>query len=521
MPAIVRRLPPFVRGPSGHVVVPGPGWGWVAAFAVVWGIAPVWPFLGGSALVGHPGDALYTHAAAFAHSLREAPTDGVRSWITWLVMPIGRWLGATTAWACGIAVARVATVLGAWWVARAWGLGRTGALLAATAWGASPLLHAAHATGATAAWDATPILLALWILRRPRGLGARHGPDTWLEQAGRVSIAAGALGWALASHGAWAPVGAAAIGLAAVGAGIAGRRELAIRCALAVLGAVALARGLGVGPSVPVADVARLHAAWQPAWPTPSWILPVWTAYGAPFAITGILLAATVVGRVPFVATCAVVTAVLATGRGPWYGLPLLRDVAEPWRWLLLTHAAATWLAGHALDAWTERPSMRGGARRPWLAPLAVVPWIEATAWSSVPMVLPAAAADVPAIYDIIRGPTLLDIPGPRPPGTSSSRPRSRYLTWARDHHGAADPWRADARWLTTWRTWDPATGRVPATPPLAPAQDAGVTQVLLHHDELGAERARILVDALVSQGARVERADESRTLLALDATTP
>jgi hypothetical protein len=95
---------------------------------------------------------------------------------------------------------------------------------------------------------------------------------------------------------------------------------------------------------------------------------------------------------------------------------------------------------------------------------------------------------------------------------------RSRYLAWARDHHGAADPWREDARWLAPWRTWDPATGRVPAMPPLAPAREAGVAQVMVHRDQLGEARAATLIEGLVAQGARVERTDGARTLLRMDA---
>ncbi|MEN9786783.1 MAG: hypothetical protein RLZZ299_2047 [Pseudomonadota bacterium] len=515
MPAVVPRPATSL---AGHVAPPGAGWVWIATFALAWGLAPVVPFLGGTALAGHPSDALYTHASTFAHHLRDAPEEGVRSWIAWLVMPLGASLGAPTAWAAGMALARFATVLCAWSAARAWGLGRTGAILAATAWGASPLFHAAHATGDVDSWDATPFMVALWVLRRPRGLGARHGPGTWLEQAARVMVAAGALAWALASRNAWGAVGASAIALAGVGAGVAGRRELAMRCALTVLLGIALARGLGLLSPAPVADAARMHASWHPTWPTPSWIQPVWTARGVPFAGTLLLLAAAVVGRVPFVATWALVAAVLATGEGPWYDLPLLRDVSEPWRWLLVSHAALCWLAGHALDAWTERPSMRGAARRPWLAPLAVVPWIETSAWSPVPLVLPAAPAEVPAMYDAVRGPALLDVPGPQPAGTAGFTPRARYLVWARDHHGAADPWREDARWLAAWRAWDPATGLVPVMPPLTPARDAAVSQVLVHRDLLGARRAAALVDGLVAQGARVEHVDDARTLLTLDA---
>jgi hypothetical protein len=97
-----------------------------------------------------------------------------------------------------------------------------------------------------------------------------------------------------------------------------------------------------------------------------------------------------------------------------------------------------------------------------------------------------------------------------------------RYLLYFQLHHRVASPWvpdfngvssAANPPWLDTFAAWDPlvtpvdrgAPDRGPdgplPTPDLDGAAVAGVTQILVHRDELGA-RAEPLMDALRAGGA-------------------
>ena len=112
-------------------------------------------------------------------------------------------------------------------------------------------------------------------------------------------------------------------------------------------------------------------------------------------------------------------------------------------------------------------------------------------------------------------------------PGTvNRSRPRARYLLWAQTLHGAASPWTPDWNglaapaptddWLAPWRSWDPLVRTTPVAPDLRTARDRGVTQVMLHRDELGDARARALLDALIASGAKVRADDGTQVLVDL-----
>jgi hypothetical protein len=126
------------------------------------------------------------------------------------------------------------------------------------------------------------------------------------------------------------------------------------------------------------------------------------------------------------------------------------------------------------------------------------------------------------------------------PPGVvNRSRTRARYLLYFQLHHRVASPWVPDFNsvasgavpsWLDTFAAWDPLVtpvdrdapdrgpdGRLPA-PDLDGAAIAGVTQVLVHTDELGA-RAVPFMEALRAGGAVESGREETLVMFGIGAT--
>jgi hypothetical protein len=177
------------------------------------------------------------------------------------------------------------------------------------------------------------------------------------------------------------------------------------------------------------------------------------------------------------------------------------------------------------------RATSQGGslARFRWLA---LLPWVEGYALSPIEPVLPGAAAKVSPIYDRVRGPLLLDLPGvvALPPGmVNPSRPRARYLMYAQLFHPAASPWVPDFNsvanaerpaWLDSFAAWEPILDNEGAPLDIEGARQAGVTQILVHEKELRGE-APLLLAALKSAGCTVEDQRDRMVLLAMPPSAP
>ncbi len=450
-------------------------WCLALAWAVLPALGPLWR----GELIGHPYTDLYPavwgldwfvgqqpglpswcHALAAPEGMAFAYSSPLHGWVAW---PLRAVLDLTATWNLTILLARGATVLAAWWAGRAWGLGRTGALVAAAVYGASPYFHGFAVEGIVEGTDgwALPLYLGAVALRRPVlavvGFAAAVA-SSWYTAAVACVLALFLGPWA------WA---AAGLGLV-----------LASPLLAVFLGA--FSGGAGVTAEVRSAMGASLSLARPGSLPGLSpFAMTTWLGLLAPvLALWGLRGHA----RALRIAGVGVVCAGVSLGVGPLFELPGWSSLRFPYRFHAGTLACVALLAGCGAER------LRWGV---WLAPLVV---LEGLLLSPVEPLLPGAPAQVPALYQGLDGQVLLDIPGPvaLPPGQlNPSRPRARWFLYAQTAHGLATPWAPDFNsvgatgrevGLEPVRALDPLSRR---PLPSALALPETIDHVVVHRSEL------------------------------------
>ncbi|MCB9758984.1 MAG: hypothetical protein H6739_04020 [Alphaproteobacteria bacterium] len=486
-----------------------PWLGWLAAcaLAVGWGLGPALPALLRGELIGQPFTDLYPAVWGmwwFAGEQPGLPTScallgapagmpfyyssPLHGWAAWPLLPL---LGLPATWNALVVAARVATVLCAYGAARAWGLARSGALVAAAVYGCAPFFHGYAVEGIVEGTDGWTLALWLWAFaaRRPVAgavafaltvlsswylaavacvLAVFLGPRGWLTMAGGLALSFPAL---------WGFLGA-----------FPGREPLdpAIRAAM----------GTQLGLSPP-----GLLEGLNPFAKTS------WVGLVAPLLALRAVKAELRAHRVALAALAVCV--VLSFGVGFWYGLPPLSALRFPYRFHAGTLAVLALLAGRGVAGWRF-----GGA-------LSIVIVAEGLALSPVEPVLPGAPAAVDPIYAHARKDgLLLDIPGPvaMPPGqVNASRPRARWFLYGQTAHGRPSPWVPDfnsvgvvpSPTLDSARALDPLEG-LPAPEHLALPPE--VRQVVVHRRELR-DRAQLAHDLLLEAGFVLDAKEDGRWL--------
>ncbi len=336
---------------------------WV--LALLWALGPALPAILRGDLLGHPYTDLYPSVWGLHWftsqqpglpswcELLAAPTgmsfaysSPLHGWISWPLVSI---LGLTGAWNLTLLAARTATVLVAWWAARAWGLRPTGALVAAAVYGASPYFQGYSVEGIVEGTDGWA--LALWLgavaLRRPMlavvGFGLAVASSWYVAAVACVlALCLGPWAWASAAGG-------------------------------LLLAAPLLWTFLGAFPgegSMEAAVRSAMGASWG--------LSPPGIREGlSPFAITtwvGLLapvLAFWGFRNVPQgkrVLAVMAVCGLLSLGAGPIYEWPPFSSVRFPYRFHAGTLACLGLLAGWGAQR------LRWGA---WLAPLIVLEDLE------------------------------------------------------------------------------------------------------------------------------------------------
>ncbi|MES2638287.1 MAG: hypothetical protein V4850_02365 [Myxococcota bacterium] len=484
------------------------GWPAALALAAAWALLPALPALLRGELLGSPFTDLYPSVWGLAWFAGEQP--GLPTFTTALGAPAGMpfyyssplhgWAGTPAVWVGGAAfaynltllAARFATVAVAFGCFRAGGLGVAGAIAAAGVYGASPYFHGYAVEGIVEGTDGWTLPLWAWLVLRKERLGSVAAFALIVISSWYLGMVACLLAaaWGLRERLAWLSL---VVGLA-----------LASPFLALFVG--------GFSAAAPLPDTIRA-AMGMPI----DLVLPGALPGLNPFAITTwigvstLVLAGLAARARPGFALGALACAALSLGRGPWYDLPVLEAVRFPYRWHAGTLFCLAPLVGFAVD--------RIG--KPWLA---LLPIFEGLLLSRVEMVLPGSPAEVPAIYDHVRGDVLLEVPGPvrmAPGEINRSRPRARYLLYYQAHHGAASPWAPDfngvaatlpAPWLATFASWDPLMKAERTAPDLVGAAVAGVTQIMVHRDELGGN-AEAFEHALREAGG-VEESRDGETVL-------
>ncbi len=493
-----------------------------ALLALLWGLGLALPALSRGELLGHGATDLYPSVWglwAFAQAQPGLPAhtpllgfpEGMGFYYSapikgWLATPLLPLLGLTATWNLLTVAARVATVMAAWLAGRAWGLGRSGALVAAAAFGCAPFFHGYAVEGIAEGTDGWTLALLVWALGRRRHL-----------------LGAGLLALTLLSSWYLGAVGC----LLSLMAGLRDRRAL-----LSLVGGIAL-----VSPAL-----SRFAEAFPAGQPLPD---DIRAAMGAPLrlprpgllpglnpfalnAYLGFLLglsalvAAWQARRSRWLLLLALVPALLSLGEGPWYDLPPFSALRFPYRW----HAATLALLALAVGQLADRKGW------PLLGPLIA---LEGLLLSPVEPLIPGADPRIPALYAAVQGP-LLELPGPvaLPPGQiNPARLRSRYLLYFQTGHGGASPWvpdfngvgaEGDHSLVAPFRGWDRlevAAHGLDPEPALTAAhldalRAAGIHQILLQERELGDGPARRLAAALVALGAEERGREAGRRLLRL-----
>ncbi len=487
------------------------GWPLAVLVALLWAVLPLLPALIAGKLVGSPYTDLYPSAwglAVFAEAQPGLPLStplfgapGAQGFYYssplhgWVGAPLHALFGPVVAYNTTLVLARAATVLAAFGWLRALRLAPVPAIAGALFYGASPFFHGYTVEGIVEGTDGWALPLWAWMVAR--GHSARA-----------------LLACFLCIFSSWY-LGMVACGLAA----LAGYR---LRAAWWSLGGLLLALpfllafGSAFGGNTPLSDEVRVAMSAPLRVPTPSLL-----SRPNPFAITTyvgwttVLLAALGARSRPGLALGALGCFVLSTGRGPWWDLPVLELVRFPYRW-------------HAGTLLCLAPLV---ASAPWRG-LAFIPWVEGLLASPVDIVPPGAPVDVPAIYDRVSGPVLLEFPGPYaalPGQPNASRPRARYYLWAQLTHGAASPWSLDFNGIatTTSGTWREQllafdtdyrriSGLEAGTVDWDAARADGVTQVMVHAEELGDSDEAALESSLVAAGATLLAAEGQLSLWAL-----
>ncbi len=509
-----RALSPGTAGsqsyaPTERTGASGPA-GWLAMFALAaaWAILPaIHPLLRGD-IVGSPFTDLYPSVWGLAWFADHQP--GLPTFVTTLAAPAGMpfyyssplhgWLGTLPAWLGGPAfaynftllAARFATVAVSFGAFRAGGLRWEGALAAAGVYGASPFFHGYAVEGIVEGTDGWTLPLWAWAVIRKQRVASVAAFALVVVSSWYLGMVACllALAWGVRERTAWLSLG--------------GGLVVASPFLVLFLGEFAAASPLP--DAVRASMGATLDLAVPGVFPGENpFAITTWIGFSA------ILLALPSVTLRPGLGLGVLLCAILSLGRGPWYDLPVLEAVRFPYRW----HAGTLFCLAPLVGATVDRLGHR------WLA---LLPVLEGLLLSRVEPLLPGAPADVPALYDRIRGPLLLDVPGPvaMPPGQiNGSRPRAKYLLYYQAFHRAGSPWAPDfngvsgavaAPWLATFASWDPLLKATPLPPDLAGARAHGVTQILVHRRDLRGN-ADPFVHALREAGAPEEGSDGERVL--------
>lgn len=488
------------------------GWGLAVLLAVLWGILPLVPALSQGQIPGSPFTDLYPSvwgldwfASQYGfplHNLRISAPEGTPFYFSsplhgWAAIPLRALFGPVLAYSLTLIAARMATVLVSFGAFKALGLGPKGALMAAGIYGASPFFHGYAVEGIIEGSDGWALALWVWMVAARRVGAASVAMALCIASSWYLGMVACffSVFWGITERKAWISLG---VGLLLASPFLYGF----------------LSTMTGASPLAPEIRAAMgSHLQLQ---------LPGIMPGNNPFAITSYLglstLALVVVGLRdrPVWALGALICWVLSFGVGPWYWLPVLRSIRFPYRWHAGTLFCMAVVAGTVMDR----------LRWQWLA---WIPPLEGLLFSPIEPIVPSAAADVPALYNSVQGPLLLEVPGPlaMPPGTiNRSRPRARYLLYAQTLHAAASPWHFDfngvsegteAEWLAQFRACDPLYQRIQPKAvcgalTLGALRQAGVTQVMVHRDELGAN-ADYFEDALVTAGA-VKQGEEGDIVL-------
>jgi hypothetical protein len=361
---------------------------------------------------------------------------------------------------------------------------RTGiaAMAGALFYGASPFFHGYAAEGIVEGTDGWALPLWAWAVRRDHRTAAILGFAACIVSSWYLGmVACGlAVGWGFSRRLAWWSGGAGLV------------------LSLPALWAFTHAFGGNspLDPAVRIAMSATLALA-----------TPFFAQGPNPFAMNTFLGFAAVVLALPSAirrpgwAALGLTCFVLSTGRGPWWELPIFEMVRFPYRW----HAGTLFVLAALLAETIDQKRWRF---------LGFLPWIEGLIFSPIHPILPAAPAQLPAIYAHVRGPIVLDLPGPvaLPPGTPNpSRSRARYLLWAQVETGTSSPWTLDFNgvsrdnnvdWLAPFTRWDPLLGGSATPLDLSAARSAGVRQILVHRREYG-KLANDVEQALIQAGAK------------------
>jgi hypothetical protein len=487
------------------------------ALALLWAVGPALPALASGGLLGHGLTDLYPSVWglwAFAEAQPSLPGDttllGFPDGMGWYFpSPIKGWLAGPLLTVLGLPatfnlltiMARFATVLCAFFAARAWGLGGAGALTAAGVFGCAPFFHGFAVEGIIEGTDGWT--LALWA---------------WAAGKRRTVLAAGALGLAVISS--WY-LGLSVCLLAVLAAVRDRRAPLALGGLL--LAAPFILQFMGAFPAnAPLDETVRVAMGAWPTIPQPG-ALPGLQPFAMNAYVGWIALGLALYSRSPALAL-ALIPAALSTGWGPWYDLPILEMIRFPYRWHAATLALVALAAGAGADRWPRAGGIAG-----------LLIAVEGLLLSPVEPIIPSANADQPAILSQVQGP-ILDIPGPvaMPPGVENpSRRRAAYWLYGQTSHGQPSPWVSDfnavgvapteASLTSPFLPWDRVLRPQPPPPPLAPGtvdalREAGVRHALLHRSELGSDRLSALRDQLVDQGATLTAEDGERWLMTVPA---
>lgn len=483
--------------------------------ALAWAVLPAAPALLQGELLGHRYTDLYPSVWglwAFSESTELLPRHtgllGFPQGMDWVysspikgtlargLIPL---LGVVGTWNLLVVVARAATVLAAWAAARAWGLGRAGALAAAAIYGCAPFFQGYAVEGIVEGTDGWTLALWAWAIGR-----------------GRPLLAVPLMALTIASS--WY-LGAAGLLLAVLAAPW--RRATLPSLAAPLLAAPLVLAFAGAFPeAAPLPDAVRA-AMGAPLAPRPPGL-----AEGLnPFALStwvGVLLPLLLVATRSRLALLALLPFALSLGVGPWFDLPGVELMRFPYRLHAATLAVLALAGGRAAEA-------LGRPRLAWVLGPALV--LEGLLLSPVEPMIPGSPTEVPAAYAAVEGP-VLELPGPRasPPGEiDRSRPRSRYLLWYQVAHGQPSPWvppfnavgvaRRDQPVLDLLAAYDPLAGDPPGPLPdgvVPDLADLGLRTVVLHRRDLGAEHTRALLDGLQAQGARRVMNDGEADLVVL-----
>ncbi len=487
---------------------------WLLAglLALLWGLGPALPALLRGELIGQPFTDLYPAVWGlhwFASHQPGLPTvaaelawpegmgfyfsSPLHGWAAWPLLAAG--LPLPWVWNLLIVLARVAGPLLAFAWLRAEGAKPSGALAGAAVFGCAPMFHGYAVEGIVEGTDAWT--LALWGLLVARRRFVPSILAFWLVVASS---------WYL--------------GLAALLVAVVRAREHRVVW-LSALGGLLLAAPLwwlfteAFPAASPLPSEIRVAMGAQLGLPSPGVL-----AGQNPFAITGYLgwipMVLFLMGarRQPFLAGGAALCWLLATGAGPWYGLPGLAMVRFPYRLVAASLFLAAPVVAQVAGRWR------------WGGALGFAIALEFLLLAPVEPVLPGSPAGLPAVYDGVTPTPLLEVPGPvaRPPGEiNRSRPRARYLLYTLIDHAAASPWAPDfngvshgrqAEWLATWQALDPLVQDQPPSPPdVSALRDQGIAQVMLHVDELGGERAALARLALEAAGWLCTARDDRQEL--------